>query len=129
MMRLPPSPLPAADHAEAIASPITWYPFPASRTCIVPAGIPSVFFGTLQSSHRAFRAVIPRLSLGGPFYRPRRRGFLPGRGSYGSRLPALISDPTGGCSDRHAAALRCGALRSFISGESYIASGGVMTDL
>ena len=58
---------------------------------------------------------------GGPFHRPRGcRDFLTGRGSYGSRLPALISDPTGGCSDRRAAALRCGAWRSFINGELYV---------
>jgi hypothetical protein len=57
-----PAPLhlvPAADHAEAVASPITRYPFPASRSGIVPAAIPSAFFGALQSSHRAFRVVIP----------------------------------------------------------------------
>lgn len=40
-------PLPAADQAEAVASPITRYPFPASRIGSVPANIPSAFFGAL----------------------------------------------------------------------------------
>jgi hypothetical protein len=79
------------------------------RPAIVPRGIPGAFFGALQSSHRAFRAVHSRLSPAGRFTVPGFAGLYQRRGSYGSRAPALFLVLAFGLADV-AAASRAAAL-------------------
>jgi len=70
--------------------------FPGKPDLHCPCRYPERFFRRAPIFSPGVSGGHSRLSLGGPFHRPRGcRDFLTGRGSYGLRLPALISDPTG----------------------------------
>jgi hypothetical protein len=116
-MRLPPLTSSGRRPGGGCCQPDYLVSFPGKPDPHCPCRYPERFFRRALIFSPGVSGGHSRLSRGGPFHRPGVAGaFLTGRGSYGSRLPALISGPSGGCSDRRAAALRCGALRSFING-------------